>query len=106
MAASVSYTHLVKLLDFGLGKLMNVDALLEGDDMTRVGGPGYTPRYAPPEQMTGGMMSTASDVYSLGVTLYEILTGTQLDLSQRYMRPVSYTHLDVYKRQASQSPTP
>ncbi len=77
----------VKLLDFGLGKLMNVDALLEGDDMTRVGGPGYTPRYAPPEQMTGGMMSTASDVYSLGVTLYEILTGTQLDLSQRYMRP-------------------
>jgi len=77
----------VKLLDFGLGKLLSVETAGESDDMTRVGGPGYTPRYAPPEQMKGAAMGTASDVYSLGVTLYEILTGAQLDLSQRYTRP-------------------
>jgi eukaryotic-like serine/threonine-protein kinase len=77
----------VKLLDFGLGKLLSVETSIETDDMTRLGGPGYTPRYAPPEQMTGAAMGTASDVYSLGVTLYEILTNTQLDLSQRYTRP-------------------
>ncbi len=84
----------VKLLDFGLGKLLQptdkahgFDGAPVSDDMTRVGGIGYTPRYSPPEQMSGATMSTASDVYSLGVTLYEILTGEKLDVAQHYTRP-------------------
>jgi eukaryotic-like serine/threonine-protein kinase len=77
----------VKLLDFGLGKLLDDEYLATESDLTRVGGLAYTPRYAPPEQMRGDAMSTASDVYSLGVTLYEVLTGATLDPKKNYTRP-------------------
>jgi serine/threonine protein kinase len=77
----------VKLLDFGLGKLCDADQPVAKGDLTRFGGLAYTPRYAPPEQMRGDAMSTASDVYSLGVTLYEVLTGATLDPKTNYTRP-------------------
>ncbi|MGE0440663.1 MAG: tetratricopeptide repeat protein [Gemmatimonadales bacterium] len=60
-----------KLLDFGIAKLLE-----EGDgDVTRTAIPLLTPAYASPEQIAGEQITTASDVYSLGMVCYEILTG-------------------------------
>ena len=64
----------VKLLDFGIAKLLLADAGGE-DPLTREGMRALTPDYAAPEQLRGEPVSTATDVYSLGVLLYELLTG-------------------------------
>jgi eukaryotic-like serine/threonine-protein kinase len=62
------------LLDFGIAKLIPDDA---ADDCghTQMGAVALTPEYASPEQITGKPVSTASDIYSLGVLLFELLTG-------------------------------
>jgi serine/threonine protein kinase len=72
----VSNVGEVKLLDFGIAKL------LEGEDeaavqtiLTHEGGAPLTPEFAAPEQITGSPITTATDVYSLGVLLYLLLTG-------------------------------
>ncbi len=66
----------VKLLDFGIAKAL--DPLEGHDGHTTVGGVRpYTPNYASPEQVRGEPVSTATDIYSLGVLLYQMLTGTR-----------------------------
>jgi serine/threonine protein kinase len=59
------------LLDFGIAKLIPDD----DHGRTQLGGGALTPEYASPEQIAGKPVSTASDIYSLGVLLFELLTG-------------------------------
>ena len=62
-----------KLLDFGIAKILAVD--VDAGDATLTMTRCLTPQYASPEQIRGEPITTASDIYSLGVVLYELLTG-------------------------------
>ena len=65
----------VKLLDFGIAKLLEPEGAPTLAGLTREGEVAMTPEYAAPEQLTGGEVTTATDVYSLGVLLFVLLTG-------------------------------
>jgi len=87
-----------KLLDFGIAKILGPEA----DGATMVTAPGLrlmTPEHASPEQVRGEPVTTASDVYSLGVVLYELLTG-----SSPY-RFASRSPRDVERAITEQEPT-
>lgn len=76
-----------KLLDFGLAKAFESDASL-----TQTAVRAFTPAYASPEQITGRTITTASDIYSLGVVFYELLTGKKpLDLENKSFDEVLQT---------------
>ena len=64
-----------KLLDFGIAKLLNPEVGAHTLAPTAAGLQMMTPDYASPEQVRGEMVTTATDVYSLGVLLYELLTS-------------------------------
>jgi len=63
----------VKLLDFGIAKVFEEDE--DQKSLTRTGMRVMTPEYASPEQVRGEPVSTATDIYSLGLILYQLLTG-------------------------------
>ncbi len=67
----------VKLLDFGIAKLMPEEARPDDIDLTVSGLAPVTPMYGSPEQMRGEPITTSSDVYSLGVILYELMTDAK-----------------------------
>jgi WD40 repeat protein/serine/threonine protein kinase len=66
----------VKLLDFGVAKLLQPE-LPEVSQQLTIGANILTPNYASPEQLKGETTTTTSDVYSLGVLLYELLSGSR-----------------------------
>jgi eukaryotic-like serine/threonine-protein kinase len=88
----VSNDGQVKLLDFGIAKLL-ADETNSGVAtlLTLEGGGALTPQFAAPEQVTGGAITTATDVYALGVLLYVLLTG------QHPAGPGPYTPADLVK---------
>jgi len=64
-----------RLLDFGIAKVFNPELASPTLDLTAPEMRLMTPEYASPEQVRGEPITTASDIYSLGVVLYELLTG-------------------------------
>ncbi|MDP9003661.1 MAG: serine/threonine-protein kinase [Verrucomicrobiota bacterium] len=82
-----------KLLDFGIAKLLDSEEGQPGGQSLTLQGV-MTPEYASPEQIAGGNITTASDVYSLGVLLYKLLTGqspyrTETNRPQEIVRAIA-----------------
>jgi eukaryotic-like serine/threonine-protein kinase len=79
-----------KLLDFGIAKLLDSGDAAAVLALTRMNDRLLTPEYASPEQILGRPVTTASDVYALGVVLYELLTGLR-----PYTVPASASQLEL-----------
>ncbi len=74
-----------KLLDFGIAKLLHPE-FLDDAGLTRTSFQPFTPQYASPEQIRGDPITTATDVFSLGVMLYDLLTGELPFPAEAYTR--------------------
>ena len=71
----VTHDGTPKLIDFGIAKLIDTPAESRVLDLTQTGLLPFTPEYASPEQVRGEPVGQTSDIYSLGVVLYELLAG-------------------------------
>ena len=91
---STSVGELVKILDFGIAKL------LQADNSEQTSSFMGTLAYASPEQMEGQELDKRSDIYSLGIMMYQMLTGSLP------FRPKNNTFGGWYKAHRSQQPTP
>lgn len=87
-----------RLLDFGIAKLLDDDNVMASEQTVTLSG-AMTPDYASPEQLRGEPMTTATDVYSLGVILFELLTG------QKPYRTKSRNISEVSRAITDQEPT-
>jgi serine/threonine-protein kinase len=79
-----------RLLDFGVAKLLDLGTAGTRDTSTRV----WTPGYASPEQQRGDQVTTATDVYSLGVMLRELLTGERADARGAVAAPAGFVMVE------------
>ncbi|MFN3305137.1 MAG: protein kinase domain-containing protein, partial [Roseateles sp.] len=80
-----------KLLDFGIAGLLDDSGQQSDSQLTQVTGRRLTPAYAAPEQILGGPIGVAADIYSLGVMLYELASG-QLPLGRRGQSRTALEH--------------
>lgn len=95
----VSADGTVKLLDFGIARLLEQDEA-DGQALTRIGGRALTPEYAAPEQIRGEPVTPATDVHALGVLLHETLSG-----QRPYDRP-GQTVAQIERAVLDQEPLP
>ena len=78
----------IKLLDFGIAKALDeAEEEIETEKLTLTGRRLLTPAYAAPEQVAGEPVTAATDVYSLGVVLFELLTGKRPDTATTHEPP-------------------
>lgn len=90
----------VKLLDFGVAKLLDADGGSPSGATTRAGPRFITPEYAAPEQIRSQPVSTATDVHALGALLYELLTG------RRPFRAASGSPFELQRAILEKTPSP
>lgn len=102
----------VKLIDFGISKPLEPQLHLADDPLTGSGFRMMTPDYASPEQLQGKQLTTGTDIYSLGILLFELLTGSRpytlrslspaaaerIVLEQERRKPSSVPHLSQRRR--------
>jgi tetratricopeptide (TPR) repeat protein len=90
----------VRLLDFGIAKLLD-DETAHDSGVTEFGARALTPDYASPEQILGEPLTVAADVYSLGVLLYELLTG-RLPYPRKSRTELEHAILNLEPRRPSE----